>query len=144
VDATIITSGEMHDRCAVHIDHGALPGCIAIGEFAVVAKASVVHQDVDCHSFAFRGVIETLRRGRIGQVIDDHHGLDLVFRFEPCAERLEPVGAARGENQVRAGSREFDRQRVADARARARHQCPFACICLAQYVRGCHSSPCYS
>ena len=96
-------------------------------EVLVHAAARVVDQHVDREAFALGLREELRRRGRVGEVERDHR--DLLPRADTSRllrERVEVLGPARRDDEVRAARREEPRERGAEAAARARDQRPLS------------------
>ena len=77
-----------------------------VDEVAVQAAARVVDEQVDAQAGALGPLEERRRCGGIGQVERDDGDLHAVLVGQLPGERLEVLGAARGDDEVRAAGRE--------------------------------------
>ncbi len=105
---------------------------IAFGEGAVLAQAGILNQNVHNQSGSRSRRKNLLGRGRFVQV-RNHNAHFSSLGYQLGGQRFKPVPAARRENQFRAVTRQFPRQRHANTCACAGHQRPFAvellCVC---------------
>ena len=116
----------VHDRRHIDLRHFDEPVEARLVEFAIGAKAGVVHKQVDRDVLFFGERKNLLRAERLRQVRDADERADVVLGAQFRREADEPVAPARGQHQICSARRQFPRQSRADPRARARDQRPLA------------------
>ena len=95
-------------------------------QFAVLAEARIVDQQIDPQAFFSREIINLLRRLPFRQIGGEHLRLNAMLFRQTFCHFLQPVHAPRGQHQVRATRRQFLGKRHANACARACNQGPLA------------------
>ena len=106
---------EAHNGLAIDADHAGFLFGLARAEFAVLAEAGVVDEDVDGEPGTLGRVVDLLRRGGIVEVRDDDAGFN-ALGGEFGGERFRALCAAGGQDEFCAAAREFTRERL--------HRCP--------------------
>jgi hypothetical protein len=114
---------EPHERHDVEADLARLVLDVELVEQPVAAEARVVHERVDRAGRIGETRLDARERARVGEVGREHLGGDVVLRTQLRRDLLQPLLVARDQHDVVAAPRELDRERVADARRRAGHEC---------------------
>ena len=112
-------AGERHQRAAVDVDDAELRLLVQFRDRPAQAIAGVVDQRVDGQPGGGDVGHQPGHGGGVGEVGGEDVDGDVVMPAQLGRERVEPVGAARGEDQVVARRGERPGERFAQTRGRA-------------------------